>query len=365
MTSDEFMDLALRVTEGTVTPDERARFEEELIRQPQRRDEWLALRRDLEAVRESVAAADALAGPAGAIPAGRLAGLMGQAQTPARPRRSYFWPAASLAAAAAVTLTLWLGSPPARSPVTPAGDAVRLAFVIPQGGEIAVTMPGGVRTTVLPVPLTDGETVTISPGREALLLTADGRVTVIRGRYQATPPAAGGAGPRWFAAPLALLDAGPAMTRGGDDIRVLSPRGATAAREPAVHWAAEPGRTYDVELRDALQPAARPARVSGVVPPLAFAQLRTEPLAVGGIYLLNVTETGRPVSAAGGRFMVVAPPADFAGGTDPATMMAAAFQALAESPARTGDAWVLLQQLPADWRESELGRRLAVAAGSP
>jgi len=33
--------------------------------------------------------------------------------------------------------------------------------------------------------------------------------------------------------------------------------------------------------------------------------------------------------------------------------------------AGAGDAWQLLQQLPEDWRESELGRRLAAAAGTP
>lgn len=367
MTSDEFMDLALRVTEGTATPEERVRFEAELIRRPQLRKEWLALRRDLQAVREATAAADFLSSPAEVIPAGRLAGLMGQVKPPAVPRRSLFWPIAGLAAAAAVGLTLWLGSPPANNPGTPTDNTVRLAFVVPQSGEITVATSAGAHSTVLPVPLTGGETVTIPAGREALLLTADGRISIIRGRYQVTAPATGGArpDPRWFEAPLALLGAGPAMKRGSDDIRVLSPRGATAAREPAVHWVAEPGRTYDVELSDALQPAAPPARVSGVIPPLAFHRLLPEPLAVGGIYMLRVAETGRPTSEVSGRFMVVAPPANFADGTDPATVVAAAFQAIAESPARTGDAWLLLQKLPADWRESELGRRLAAAAWSP
>ena len=63
MNSDEFMDLAMRVTEGTVTPAERERFEAELIRQPQLREEWLALRRELQAAREAAVAADWLARP--------------------------------------------------------------------------------------------------------------------------------------------------------------------------------------------------------------------------------------------------------------------------------------------------------------
>jgi hypothetical protein len=145
---------------------------------------------------------------------------------------------------------------------------------------------------------------------------------------------------------------------------VLSPHGATASTEPLVAWAAAPGRTYEVELRDALLPATKPARAEGVVPPLKFSRLRPEPLVAGGIYILTVTETGRPASVVSGRFMVVVPPADFTGGADPAAVAVAAFQALTESPARTGDAWLLHQQLPADWRESELGRRLAAAVGA-
>jgi hypothetical protein len=367
MNRDEFMDLALRVTEGTVTPAERARFEEELIRQPPLRAEWLALRHDLQAAREATVAAEVLAGRPEEIPGHRLDELLGRKLPPSTPQGRLTWLTGSLAAAAAIGVAFWLGSGPQRNPVGPTADAARLAFVVPRGGEASVATPGGVRVSALPVPLTGVESVTIAAGREAWLLTPDGKVTTIRGTYRSVPATQGpvARGLAWLTTPLALLGVGPALTRGGDDLRLLSPRGATATTEPPVVWTAEPGRTYDVELRDALQPAVAPARMLGVAPPLTFRDLRTEPLALGGIYILRVTETGRPASAVSGRFMVVAPPADFAGETDPASVTAAAFRALAESPARAGDAWLLLQQLPAEWRESELGRRLAAAVGTP
>lgn len=365
MSSDEFMDLALRVTEGTVTPDERARFEEELVRQPQRRDEWLALRRDLQAMREAAGAAAALSGPTEAIPARHLAALMGQTRPAVVPRRPWAWLAGGLAAAAAIGVAWWLGSMPERAGSDPA-EGARLAFVVPRGGEVSLATPTGRRSTTLPVALTGSERVTIPSGREAWLLTPDGRVTAIRGTYQAsavkgvtgTPVA------RSFTTPLALLGAGPGPTRGGEGLRLLSPRGATESTTPAVTWVAEPGQTYEVELRDALQHAAQPARVQGVVPPLAFSRLQPAPLAVDGIYILSIHETGRPATAVSERFMVVRAGESISGG-DHAALMAAAFQALASSPARTGDAWLLLQQLPADWRESEPGRRLAAAVGAP
>ncbi len=120
-----------------------------------------------------------------------------------------------------------------------------------------------------------------------------------------------------------------------------------------------------MELQDALQPEAKPARVEEAVSPLPFSRLRPAPLIPGGIFVLSIAEKGRPATAASSRFLVIPPAGDAVeAGAGPAAVIAAAFVALNESPARTGDAWLLLQQLPAGWRESELGRRLTEAAGA-
>lgn len=109
MNRDEFMDLALRVTEGTVTPAERARFEEELIRQPPLRAEWLALRHDLQAAREATVAAEVLAGRPEEIPGHRLDELLGRKLPPSTPQGRLTWLTGSLAAAAAIGVAFWLG----------------------------------------------------------------------------------------------------------------------------------------------------------------------------------------------------------------------------------------------------------------
>lgn len=48
----------------------------------------------------------------------------------------------------------------------------------------------------------------------------------------------------------------------------------------------------------------------------------------------------------------------------PAELLTEAVMAMAKKPTRTGDAWMALSRLPADWAESELGvrARLRVAA---
>jgi hypothetical protein len=165
--------------------------------------------------------------------------------------------------------------------------------------------------------------------------------------------------------PLALLDTRSTLTRGATAIRILSPHGATAHPSPVFLWTAEPDRTYAIELKDALQPTAPAARVDQVVPPLTLQQLGAAPLKPDGIYELTVMETGRPATATRSRFMVVPPVVPPTTSTGPAATLAAAFQALAASPARTGDARLLLQSLPAEWRDSELGRRLSSALDTP
>lgn len=363
MNDEEFMELALRVTEGTATPGERARFEEELGRDRRRREDWLALRRELASAGEAFDAVAALEGAAEAMPADRLDGLMRRNVSEAGRRHRTGWLVAGMSAAAVVALVFWPATDRSPAPADTASDGARLAFVVPRDGAVTIESPAGTRVAELPVPLTGVESIRVPDGAEALLLSGDGAVSVLRGSFHAQVLVRKAAGPgrRWFAAPLALLVPGPAVTRGGGDIRVHAPRGATAAVEPAVVWESEAGRTYEVELRDALQPSLPPARVQGAVSPLAFGALRSEPLSRGGIYLLSITETGRRTSTVIERFLVVPPAEHTVDESGPAGVVAAAFRALVESPARTGDAWQLLQRLPPAWRESELGRRLEMA----
>jgi hypothetical protein len=364
MNSSEFHELALRVTEGTASPTERATFDEALRQRPEWREDWLALRRELAAMREAVSDATDLVQPAEKIPAHRLDQLLGTQSPPVKVHgQKWPWLAGALAAAAGVALVFWLQPDRSREPGGMIADAARVGFAVPAGGTITIEAPGRHLVTNLPAPLFGNETLIVADGREAVLVRADGTSQRIRGHYETSElskPTTTKVN-RWITAPLALLGSESGLWRGGGQIQIHSPRGATAWAEPVLAWTAEPGRTYDVELRDALHPEAPPARATGVVSPLPFAQLGRPPLQTGDIYELRVAETDRPTTVATGRFVVLPPPAAPGAGADHADLVAAVLAALASSPARTGDAWLLLQQLPADWRESELGRRLALA----
>jgi hypothetical protein len=367
MSSEEFIDLALRVTEGSATPAERARFDAALAEQPERRAEWLALRRELQAAHDATADAADLAGPTETIPLGQQARLLGSSSaSPIRPR-STRWLAWSAAAAAGLAAVFWFSAQKTLPVPGPAGDTPRLAFLVPQGGPITLTAGGRTWKSDLPVALSGGEIASIPEGHPALLLTPDGAVKTVSGRYAAAslPSARTDATLRWFTLPLAQLSTLPALTRGSTEIRILSPQGATTLAAPPLVWLAEPGRTYAVELKNSLQPSAPAARAENVVPPLTLRQLGAAPLQPEGIYELTIMETGRPATAPRARFMVVPALPRPSASTGPAADLAAAFQALAASPARTGDARLLLQALPPEWRDSELGRRLSSALNAP
>jgi hypothetical protein len=367
MSSEEFIDLALRVTEGSATPAERARFDAALAEQPERRAEWLALRRELQATRDAAADAADLAGPTEAIPLGQQARLLGNDDTSPRRPRPARWLAWSVAAAAGLAAVFWFAAQKTLPVSGPASDLPRLAFLVPQGGPITLTAGGRTWKSDLPVALSGGEIASIPEGHPALLLTPDGAIKNVHGQYATAPLPSPRTGDtlRWFTLPLAQLNTLPTLTRGSTEIRILSPQGATAHVTPPLVWLAEPGRTYTVELKDSLQPAAPAARAENVVPPLTVRQLGAAPLQPEGIYELTVMETGRPASATRARFMVVPALPRPNASTGPAADLVAAFQALAASPARTGDARLLLQTLPPEWRDSELGRRLSSALGTP
>ncbi|MBI5689964.1 MAG: hypothetical protein HZC55_07665 [Verrucomicrobia bacterium] len=363
MNSDDWMDLALRVTEGTATPEDRRRLEAELIERPERREEWLRLRQELQRAREAMADAADLGEHPEEAAVGKGANKEEDLPATAGGRVRWWW--AGLAAAG-IALGWWLGRPGTGREGVVGAESPRVAYVVPEHGSLIVEQAGERRTVDRPTPLVGGEIIRAPGNQDVLLLTAEGRVRRHPSGEVVVPT---GQPPAetvrsWWTTTLATIAARPGM-RGGGVIRVHCPRGATRMRSPEIHWSAVTGKTYDVELRDQLLPARAPWRVTGVVPPLSLGALQADPLVENGIYLLVVAESGRPMTAASVRFLVEASAADPGVEAGPSAGLTEAFQAVAASPARTGDAWLRWHQLPAAWRESELGRRLELAIHEP
>ena len=151
-------------------------------------------------------------------------------------------------------------------------------------------------------------------------------------------------------------------TRSGQSIPLYSPLGATANLAPLILWKSEPSKTYDMAITDEFDPKSKPLRLSGVVPPVAFAEVEAwkgRTLAKDGLYRITLSETGKPLSACEYTFRTLI---KTDGPSAPAEKLLYAYRILATEPSRIGDALTELLTLPPASAESELAMRLKLFA---
>ncbi len=167
--------------------------------------------------------------------------------------------------------------------------------------------------------------------------------------------------------------------RGAETLRIYAPLGNTLRTTPLILWRNEPGRRYDVILREATG-HGRVLKASGVVSPLPFSALvRTgsDPLQQGVHYKIAICEAGRASTASEVTFYTTKQtlPVTTGKASQPASetpagrlgsavqgQLASALQALGESPPRYSDALADLLTLPSECLQDEAVLRLKLAA---
>ncbi|HTE90943.1 MAG TPA: hypothetical protein VK639_18440 [Terriglobales bacterium] len=151
-------------------------------------------------------------------------------------------------------------------------------------------------------------------------------------------------------------------TRGGQSIPLYSPLGSTANLTPLILWKSEPGKTYIIAITDEFDQNAKPLRLSGVVPPVDFAEVEAwkgRTLPKDGLYRITLSETGKPLSACEYTFRTLK---ETDGPNASAEKLLHAYRILATEPSRFGDALAELWTLPPASAGSELALRLKLFA---
>jgi|GEM_PF-2181707 len=211
-----------------------------------------------------------------------------------------------------------------------------------------------------------GRTLEIPKGSHVRIAFPDGRVEDVTGPWR-QPLGAVEMGDdiadNFLGAPLAKLAEIKAegSSASAGDVRVTSPVGVTRFTNPTITWVARPETDYDVAIIDPADPMA-PVRIAEKVrPPLAFDQLESPQkrrLQVDRLHEVHVRETGSALMIGAARFLVAKDAEENALPAAPADLLREAIEAMGKKPTRTGDAWLALSRLPADWRETELAVRL-------
>jgi hypothetical protein len=150
--------------------------------------------------------------------------------------------------------------------------------------------------------------------------------------------------------------------RSDHTVIITSPFGMTRYLNPLIAWTTREGVTYDVAVLDPADTFVPPRIARGIRPPIALADLATpqrRQLGVDRNYEIIVREAGALAIAGGARFLTATDATlENQIPTAPAELIAEAASAMAKAPRRTGDAWIALSRLPADWAHSELAVRL-------
>jgi hypothetical protein len=264
--------------------------------------------------------------------------------------------------AAVAAVLLLAGCRPSAPLTAPAAYLVGLA------GPVTVSSGWWTKETAAVHPLAASRQYRLPAGAQAVLIHADGRTELQAGPVEITVPApssslafTGKPFAEWIPSLKAPPPPPPGLTL------VLSPVGVTRHLAPMLHWTTEPGKNYDVAIRDPEDGQLAPRIALDVVPPVSTSELsshQTRPLRADRIYEVLIRESGADSFSGGGQFLIApTATADNLPG-EPGALLAEAASALAARPARTGDAWMALRQLPAAWADSELGLRLRLHAAA-
>lgn len=211
-----------------------------------------------------------------------------------------------------------------------------------------------------------GRTLKIPAGSRVRVVYADGRSEDLSGPVKMNLEVMelrGEAIENFLAVPLSeLANLTPVGTHAAaGDVRIVSPVGVTRFTNPVVVWAARPEINYDVAIIDPADPMAPPRIAKGVRPPVTLDQLQSPQkrrLQMDRLYEVYVRESDQEQVVGAARILVAKDAAEGTLPAEPADLLREAVEAMAKRPTRTGDAWLALSRLPADWIESELAVRL-------
>ncbi|MCL4181428.1 MAG: hypothetical protein KJ072_27280 [Verrucomicrobia bacterium] len=380
MTDSEFELLASRILAGEASAEDRHALDRALAN-PQRLRQFDELRIAWTSLHETAPLLDAIETVPEPMPAHTLTQLLEEVRARHQPPApilslpAFAWARsllgnkvalATLAAVLAVAAYYAFNLRPFATPPAPIG------YFIVTHGVPSVLRDGTPMSSAPHRVLWPGDELRLEANAAGWLLTVDGlsqlngprTVALTDGEIAAelTPVQLA-----LFSPPSKLL-ADPLLTttRGADGISVYSPRSTTARLMPAILWRAESNATYDLALRDELNPDTPPWQLNGVRPPVQFANLpawRDRPLQPDGVYRLTIQQSGQPLSATEITFATT-PALEPPPTADPslASSFTAAYEDLTAAPPRTGDALATLLSLPEPHANSELALRLRLLA---
>lgn len=227
--------------------------------------------------------------------------------------------------------------------------------------------------TSLAVPV--GKTIKLKPGIEVDALFPDGHHEHWKGPMKLVAPVPPTSDPNFVNDTLLqALNANPptaAVTTiqnaPSNQIQVLTPSGMTRFLDPVINWEAKDGLRYDVAVLDLGDPNAPPRTLLGMRPPVSVASLQTTQgpkLVADRIYGVVIRVTGEKTIGGTSRFLTSPDATVGELPKKPALLLEEAFNALTANPARTGDGWLALDNLPEDWKSSELAVRLRLTAAT-
>lgn len=207
--------------------------------------------------------------------------------------------------------------------------------------------------------------ISIPAGKKVLVIHTDGQMETVAGPARIQISTSPASPVDFLSAPLNDLLAQPKgevpSAENIEAIHVTSPAGVTRFLSPLITWNTQKGLTYDVAVVDPADEAAPPRTRRGVLPPVPLATLETpqsKELPTDRIFAVLVRKSGDSQVLGTSRFLTSSDATNSSLPTTAPELMQEAVAALAQKPARTGDAWLALSRLPEPWRQSELGIRL-------
>jgi hypothetical protein len=240
--------------------------------------------------------------------------------------------------------------------------AAPVAYVIPVSGPFQIGWWSG--DLHAPAAVKPAQTLRLPAGSEALLVRLDGSVAQLVGPRKESLNHIQGKAAEFLSDTLQeVLRRSNEVTASvpKDAIRITSPAGVTRFTNPVITWTAKPNTLYDVAIVDPADEMAPPRTLRGAKPPLPLAALETTQrptLPVDRIFMVLVRESIHPETVTTERCLVARDAAPGSVPEAPHDCVIEAVHALATTPSRAGDAWLALQKLPPEWRETELVVRL-------